>query len=73
MNGDKYHVHYSIEGKTTTDPNGPWDTWADAKLFRDTSFQSFKNIQAAWITRFNNELGLKQESYGHTIKRNIKE
>lgn len=72
MTGDKYHVHYTVGGHTTTDPNGPWDTWKDAKATRDGSFMSFKAVQACWITRFNTALKLEQEVYGHVLKRHVK-
>lgn len=72
MQGDKYHVHYSIKGVTSTEPNGPWDTWADAKAMRDDTFMLFKEVQACWIMRFNPSLGLGPEKYGHVLKRHVK-
>ncbi len=70
--GDKYHVHRTVAGRTTTDVNGPWDAWQDAKAVRDGSFFSWSDVQACWITKFNPSLGSASQVYGAVLKRRMK-
>jgi len=70
--GDKYHVHYTVGGRTTTHPSGPWDSWQDAKFMRNASFTDFKDVQAAWVTKFNPSQNTRPNLYGNVLKRYIK-
>lgn len=72
MIGDKFQVFYCIAGRTVPHPLGPWDTWQDAKAFRNSSYFDFPEVQSAWVMRSNPSLGLMQEKYGFTLKRNIR-
>lgn len=74
MNGDKHHVHYTkfSEPGTHTEPNGPWDTWRDAKIVRDGTFRSFPDVQSCWIMVTNDVYGLRPKKFGETLKRGSK-
>jgi hypothetical protein len=70
MTGDKYQVFYCIAGRTIPHPLGPWDSWAEAKIMRNSSFFDFPEVQACWIMRTNPGLDLAPEKYGETLRRN---
>lgn len=73
MTGDKFNVHYCLFSdptRTLTEPNGPWDTWHDAKVMRDATYMNFPDVQSCWIMVTNPELGLRPKKFGETLKRN---
>lgn len=72
MTGDKFQVFYCIAGRTIPHPLGPWDSWAAAKIMRNSSFFDFPEVQACWIMRTNPGLDLVPEKYGETLRRNIR-
>lgn len=71
MTGDKYHVHYTMFGDpgTHTEPNGPWDTWRDAKAMRNGTFLNFCDVQSCWVMVTNDVYKLQPKKYGETLRR----
>lgn len=68
--GYKFQVFYDRGGGTQPHPLGPWDEWQDAKVFRDTTFMSWKDCKACWIMRSNPSLNIAQHKWGETLRRN---
>lgn len=68
MIGDQYQVFYHLDGKTYCQ-GMPLDTWKEAKALRGNVFDQNPRVRAAWVMRSNPSLELRQDRYGHTLRR----
>jgi hypothetical protein len=70
MVGDKYHVFTSVNNFTY--PDGVFDSWREAKEARNAAFFASESVKSAWIMRSNPSLNLRQDKYGHTMRKERK-